>query len=68
MPLTTPEPATATDTTAHQLEIISVGLYPAAVCTCKKWGFAFTRTPGDTMKTVKARIEEAHQEHKDTRP
>lgn len=48
----------------HQLEIVSLGLFPAAVCSgCERWGFTFTRIRGDTGQTVKARLEGEFKKH-----
>lgn len=47
----------------HNLEIISVGTYPAACCSCDKWGHTFTHKVGDTTQTKLAALELAHAEH-----
>lgn len=55
--------AKSTSPTDCELEIISLGDTPAAICRCGAWGWATTRGPSDTMQTVTHRIEEAWREH-----
>lgn len=46
-----------------QLEIISLGTIPAAICKCGIWAYTFTELPDDTAKSKQTKLEQAHAEH-----
>jgi len=47
----------------HKLKIISLGLYPAALCSCGKWGFACTAKPRETIEDKRRLLNQAFEEH-----
>lgn len=47
----------------HDLEILSLGFFPAALCNCGKWGNAFTERNCDTQASKRKMLEAAHAEH-----
>ena len=48
---------------SHKLRILNLGYWPAALCSCGKWGFIFTAMDGETPPMREKHIRTAHAEH-----
>jgi hypothetical protein len=47
----------------HELEVISLGEIPAAICGCGRWGYSTSTRHGDTNESKRKIISEAHAKH-----
>lgn len=50
---------------AHVLEIISLGQFPAAICSCLRWATTETHQPGDTNESKLHAMITDHARHVD---
>lgn len=50
-------------TAGHELRVLSLGMQPACICECERFGYAFSHRPGDTQEGKLKMMEEAHRAH-----